>query len=173
MANNKGDGIAFATPRSSTWIVLNCILFVIVLDFCCVSIGDLTRDCLVFLKDRQVSRFGCFVFEFWVLRFRDLGASFSSFGCFVFEIGCFVFEIWVLRFRDLGASFSRFGCFVLRSSFSSASFSKLPFVLRSSFLKLPFISPIYCMEYVWTSSLWIGIFQRATQGARILYTERG
>ena len=55
-----------------------------------------------------------------VLRFRDLGASFSSFGCFVFEI-------WVLRFRDLGASFSRFGCFVLRSSFSSASFSKLPF----------------------------------------------
>ena len=36
------------------------------------------------------SRFRCFVFEFWVLRFRDLGASFSSFGCFVFEI-------WVLR----------------------------------------------------------------------------
>ena len=54
-----------------------------------------------------------------MLRFRDLGASFSSFGCFVFEFR-------VLRFRDLGASFSRFGCFVLRSSFSSASFSKLP-----------------------------------------------
>ena len=54
-----------------------------------------------------------------MLRFRDLGAPFSSFGCFVFEI-------WVLRFRDLGASFSRFGYFVLRSSFSSASFSKLP-----------------------------------------------
>ena len=35
-----------------------------------------------------------------------MGASFSSFGCFVFEI-------WVLRFRDLGASFSRSGCFVL------------------------------------------------------------
>ena len=49
----------------------------------------------------------------------DSGASFSSFGIFVFEF-------WVLRFRDLGASFSRFGCFVLRSSFSSASFSKLP-----------------------------------------------
>ena len=47
-----------------------------------------------------------------VLRFRVLGASFSRFR--------------VLRFRDLGASFSRFGCFVLRSSFSSASFSKLP-----------------------------------------------
>ena len=31
----------------------------------------------------------------------------------------------MLRFRDLGASFLRFGCFVLRSSFSSASFSKL------------------------------------------------
>ena len=88
-----------------------------------------------------VSSFGCFVFEFWVLRFRVLGASFSSFGCFVFEFwvlrfrtlgasfsnfGCFVFELWVLRFRVLGASFSSFGCFVLRSSFSSASFSKLP-----------------------------------------------
>ena len=35
-------------------------------------------------------------FEFWVLRFRDLGASFSSFG----------------------ASFSSYGCFMLRSSFS-------------------------------------------------------
>ena len=34
-------------------------------------------------------------------------------------IGVFVFEF-------LGASLSRFGCFVLRSSFSSASFSKLP-----------------------------------------------
>ena len=31
----------------------------------------------------------------------------------------------MLCFRVLGASFSRFGCFVLRSSFSSASFSKL------------------------------------------------
>ena len=40
-----------------------------------------------------------FVFEFWVLRFRVLGASFSRFGCFVFEF-------WVLRFRVLGASFS-------------------------------------------------------------------
>ena len=52
---------------------------------------------LVFIKDRPVS-------SFWVLRFRSR----------------------VLRFRVLGASFSRFGCFVLRSSFSSASFSKLP-----------------------------------------------
>ena len=59
-------------------------------------------------------------FEIWELRFRDLGASFSSFGWFVFEF-------WVLRFRVLGASFSSLGCFVLRSSFSSASFSKLPF----------------------------------------------
>ena len=78
----------------------------------------------MFLKDRQVSSFECFVFDFWVLRLRDLGAPFSSFGCSVFEIwvlrsrdlgapfsrfGCFVFEIWVLRFRDLGAS-----CFGLR-----------------------------------------------------------
>ena len=67
-------------------------------------------DCV--MQDVQptvVSSFGCFVFEFWVLRFRVLGASFSSFGCFVFELGCFVFEFWVLRFRVLGAS-----CFGLR-----------------------------------------------------------
>ena len=70
-------------------------------------------DCV--MQDVQptvVSSFGCFVFEFWVLRFRD-------FGVFVFDLGCFVFEFWVLRFRDLGASFSilgasfsSFGCFV-------------------------------------------------------------
>ena len=35
--------------------------------------------------------------RFWGLRFRD-------FGVFVFETGCFVFEFWVLRFRVLGAS---------------------------------------------------------------------
>ena len=49
-------------------IVLNCILFVIVLDSCYISIGDLTRECLVFLKCRQVLSFGCIVFENWVLR---------------------------------------------------------------------------------------------------------
>ena len=49
--------------------------------------------------------------SFNVQWFRDLGASFSSFGCFGFES-------WVLGLRVLGASFSRFGCFVLRSSFS-------------------------------------------------------
>ena len=60
---------------------------------------------VVVLQRTVVSRFECFVFEVWVLRFRVLGAPFSRFGCFVFEI-------WVLRFRDLGASFSRFGCSV-------------------------------------------------------------
>ena len=60
-----------------------------------------------------------------MLRFRVLGASFSSFGYFVFESWVLRFRSWVLRFRVLGASFSSFGCFVLRSSFSSASFSKL------------------------------------------------
>ena len=80
--------------------------FVIVLDSCCISIG------LVFIKDRPVS-------SFWVLRFRDLGV-------FVFEFWVLHFQDRVLRFRDLGASFSRFGCLVLRSLFLSASFSKLP-----------------------------------------------
>ena len=45
---------------------------------------------VVVLQPTVVSRFGCFVFEFWVLRFRVLGAPFNSFGCFVFEI-------WALR----------------------------------------------------------------------------
>ena len=81
------------------------------------SFGCFVFDLGVFVFEfvgASFSSFGCFVFEFWVLRFRDLGSSFSS--------------LWVLRFRDLGSSFSRFGCFVLRSSFSSASFSKLPLV---------------------------------------------
>ena len=154
MANSQGEGNAFATPRSSAWIVLNCILFVIVLDSCCwwldkglprVFKGQTVFEFRVFRfrgLGASFSSFGCFVFETWVVRFRVLGASFSRFGCSVFEswvlcfrdlggpfssFGCFVFEIWVLRFRVLGASFSRFGCFVLRSSLSSVSFSKLPF----------------------------------------------
>ena len=52
----------------------------------------------MFIKDRLVSSLGVFVFEFfgvlfssfWVLYFRDLGASFSGFRCFVFKF-------WVLR----------------------------------------------------------------------------
>ena len=41
--------------------------------------------------------------------FLDLGASFSSFGCFVFES-------WVLRFRNLGASVFVFECFVFETT---------------------------------------------------------
>ena len=76
--------------------------------------------------------FGCFVFEFWVFHFRVLGASFSS-------LGCFIFEIWVLCFRVQGASFLKFGCFVLRSSFSSGSFSKLPQSSKKSVKILLFV----------------------------------
>ena len=50
------------------------------------------------------SRFWGLRFRSRVLRFRVLGASFTRFGCFVFDLGCFVFEFWVLRFRDLDAS---------------------------------------------------------------------
>ena len=82
--------------------------FVIVLDSCCISIG------LVFIKDRPVSSFWVLRFRSRVLRFRVLGASFSRFGCFVFEF-------WVLRFRVLGASFSRFRG--LRFRVLGASFS--------------------------------------------------
>ena len=70
----------------------------------------------MFIKDRPVSSLGVFAFEFlgssfssfWVLRFRDLGASFSI-GASFSRFRCFVFEFWVLRFRDLGAL-----CFGLR-----------------------------------------------------------
>ena len=55
-------------------------------------------------KGRRFRVFGVFVFEIWVLRFRDLGASFSI-GASFSRFRCFVFEFWVLRFRDLGASF--------------------------------------------------------------------
>ena len=54
--------------------------------------------------------------------------------------------------RVLGASFSRFGCFVLWSSFSSASFSKLPWNM--------------CENLDYESEG--GKFQRATKRARIL-----
>ena len=60
---------------------------------------------VVVLQRTVVSRFGCFVFEFWVLRFRVLGASFSRFGCFVFRVlgapfssaSVFVFECFVFE----------------------------------------------------------------------------
>ena len=66
------------------------------------------------------------VSSFLVLRFRDLSASFSRFWGLRFRSRVLRFRSRVLRFRVLGAPFSSFGCFVLRSSFSSASFSKLP-----------------------------------------------
>ena len=64
---------------------------------------------LVF-KGRQVASFGWVLrFRVWVLRFRDLGASFSSFGCFVFEIwvlpaSVFVFECFVFETTDRSAT---------------------------------------------------------------------
>ena len=95
--------------------------FVIVLDSCCISIG------LMFIKDRPVSSFWVLRFRSRVLRFRDLGVFVFEFWVLRFRDRVLRFRFRVLRFRDLGASFSRFGCFVLRSSFSSASFSKLPY----------------------------------------------
>ena len=43
------------------------------------------------------SSFGVFVFEIWVLRFRSRVLRFRDLGVFVFDLGCFVFEIWVPR----------------------------------------------------------------------------
>ena len=43
---------------------------------------------------------GCFVFEFWVFRFRSRVLRFRDLGVFVFDLGCFVFEFWVFRFRS-------------------------------------------------------------------------
>ena len=62
-------------------------------------------DCV--MQDVQptvVSSFGCFVFEFWVLRFGDLGVFVFDLECFVFEFWVLRFRTWVLRFRVLGAS---------------------------------------------------------------------
>ena len=57
------------------------------------------------------SSFGVFVFEIWVLRFRSRVLRFRDLGVFVFDRGCFVFEIWVLR-----ASVFVFECFVFEST---------------------------------------------------------
>ena len=76
---------------------------VIALDFCCIYIG------LVFIKDSEI----------WVLRFRDLGSSFSSFGVFVFE--CFVFETTVVRaYADVITKFSILYSFRPANSHGSA-----------------------------------------------------
>ena len=69
-----------------------------------------------------------------MLRFRDLGASFSS-------LGCFVFEIWVLR-----AS-----VFV-----SSASFSKLPFVV-----------PVFFFKHQFCGLVWVGATPRVVMNTQI------
>ena len=103
----RSGGNAFTTPRGSTWVDLNCIWFVIVLDSCCIS-KRLSRV----YKGQTGFKFRGLCFRvFWGLCFR--------------VFGCFVFEIWVLRFRDLGASFSRFVRFVLRSSFSKLPLNHL------------------------------------------------
>ena len=50
-------------------------------------------------------------FEIWVLRFRGVGASFSSLGCSVLRFECSVLEIWVLH-----ASVFVFKCFVFETT---------------------------------------------------------
>ena len=57
------------------------------------------------------SSFGVFVFDIWVLRFRSRVLRFRDLGVFVFDLGCFVFEFWVLR-----ASVFAFECFVFETT---------------------------------------------------------
>ena len=67
---------------------------------------------VVVLQPTVVSRFECFlVFEFWVLRFQDLGAPFRFLGASFSSFRCFVFEIWVLR-----APVFVFECFVFETT---------------------------------------------------------
>ena len=88
-----------------------------------------TTDAKVFgFLGASFSSFGVFVFEFWVLPFRSRVLCFRVLGASFLRLRGLRFRSRVPRFRVLGASFSRFGCFVLRSSFSSASFSKLPLI---------------------------------------------
>ena len=71
----------------------------------CIKYTETNNEIKVALINLQWFRvLGASFSRFRGLRFRVLSASFSSFGCFVFDLGCFVFEFWVLRFRDLGAS---------------------------------------------------------------------
>ena len=85
-----------------------------------------------------------------MLRFRDRVLCFRDLGVFVFEFWVLRFRDRVLRFRDLGSSFSRFGCFVLRSSFSSASFSKLPFgAPASAYISVTSASSLPCLAVQW------------------------
>ena len=79
---------------------------------------------------------GVFVFEFWVLRFRDLGASFSSFGCFVFEI-------WVLR-----ASVFVFECFVFETTISLCRGYSCNFLTHSR-RKTVLLNYHFCVKHVW------------------------
>ena len=64
--------------------------------------------------------------SFSVHWFRVLDASFSSFGCFVFEF-------WVLRVRVLGASFSSFGnhcpIYSLRPNSTAEQHTRITFTL--------------------------------------------
>ena len=81
--------------------------------------------------------------------FRVLGASFSRFWGLRFRSRVLRFRVLSASFSNLGASFSSFGCFVLRSSFSSASFSKLPgqpslIACKGLFLSFEFKS--YCFS---------------------------
>ena len=79
--------------------------------------------------------------------FKFRGLRFRVFGCFVFD-RCFVFEIWVLR-----------------SSFSSASFSKLPWVTKFAYftsISGPCVAPkenslkkIYRSEFLQSSFIFV------------------
>ena len=105
----RSGGNAFTTPRGSTWVDLNCIRFVIVM-----IPAVLARGCLVFIKDRLISSLRFLRFRvFWVLLFRDLGASFSIGASFP-RFRWFVFEICVLR-----ASVFVFECFVFETTSQS------------------------------------------------------
>ena len=63
------------------------------------------------------SSFGVFVFEIWVLRFRSRVLRFRDLGVFVFDRGCFVFEFWVLC-----ASVFIFECFVFETTCTQGLF---------------------------------------------------
>ena len=67
-------------PPDSDWVMLDAVL----------GFGDLgaSFSSASFSIGASFSRFRCFVFEFWVLRFRDLGAS------------CFGLLFRALRFRN-------------------------------------------------------------------------
>ena len=76
----------------------------------------------------------------------------------------------MLRFRVLGALFSNFGCFMLRSLFSRASFSNLPYTTAKNrkSIKFAYLSDTVTSVLCKNKTLWERVFGRGRTMRMIL-----